>query len=52
MKTPWERVPLTPSDGTFEASLEIEPGEIQITVAAASNEDLSVAGANVTRFTL
>jgi hypothetical protein len=31
---------------------EIEPGEIQITVAAASNKDLSVAGANLTCFTL
>ncbi|SDX88735.1 glycoside hydrolase family 15 protein [Halobellus clavatus] len=52
VKTPTETQVVDPDEGSFEASLDIEHGENQITVAAASDEDLSVAGTNVTRLTL
>ncbi|MFA1611269.1 glycoside hydrolase family 15 protein [Halobellus rubicundus] len=52
VKTPSEITLRRPEDGGFEASLDIEHGENQIIVAAASDEDLTAAGTNVTRFTL
>ncbi|WP_144902681.1 glycoside hydrolase family 15 protein [Halobellus captivus] len=52
VKTPSETAYVTPSGGGFEASLAIEHGENQITVAAATDEELETAGTSVTRFTL
>jgi len=52
VKTPSETAYVTPNEGSFEASLAIEHGENQITVAAASDEELRAAGTSVTRFTL
>ncbi|SFR69415.1 glycoside hydrolase family 15 protein [Halogeometricum limi] len=52
VKTPSETKMVEPEEGTFEAVLRIEHGENQVTVAAATDEDLTTAGTNVTRFTL
>ncbi|WP_152041448.1 glycoside hydrolase family 15 protein [Salinigranum salinum] len=52
IKTPSETRLVEPEDGEFSAKLGIEYGENQITVAAATDEDLTVAGTTVTRFTL
>jgi hypothetical protein len=50
--TPSESTIVTPEDGTFRTRLAIEYGENQVTVAAATHEDLTEAGTAVTRFTL
>jgi glucan 1,4-alpha-glucosidase len=52
VKTPSETTLVEVEDGSFEARPEIEYGENQITVAAATDRDLRVAGTSVTRFTL
>jgi glucan 1,4-alpha-glucosidase len=52
VKTPSETKLVDPEDGSFETNLDIEYGENQITVAAATDTDLTVAGTAVTRFTL
>jgi hypothetical protein len=52
IKTPSETTLVDPDDGEFAAKLAIEYGENQVTVAAATDEDLEAAGTNVTRFTL
>ena len=52
VKTPSETALVEPEDGSFEASLQIEHGENQVTVAAATDADLTAAGTRVTRFTL
>jgi hypothetical protein len=52
VKTPSETTLVEPEDGSFEASLRIEHGENQVTVAAATDADLTAAGTRVTRFTL
>jgi hypothetical protein len=52
VKTPSETALVDPVEGSFETSLDIEHGENQITVAAASDEELRSAGTSVTRFTL
>ncbi|MFB6130477.1 MAG: glycoside hydrolase family 15 protein, partial [Salinigranum sp.] len=52
VKTPSESFLVTPEDDAFEVTLGIEYGENQITVAAATDENLSAAGTTVTRFTL
>jgi hypothetical protein len=52
VQTPSETARLTPTDGAFEVPVEIEHGENLITVAAATHEELSEAGTNVTRITL
>jgi glucan 1,4-alpha-glucosidase len=51
--TPSESTLVTPEDdGEFRTRLAIEYGENQVTVAAATHEDLTQAGTAVTRFTL
>jgi hypothetical protein len=53
VKTPSETRLVEPdADGEFSAKLGIEYGENQVTVASATDEDLTVAGTTVTRFTL
>ncbi|RDI70291.1 glycoside hydrolase family 15 protein [Halopelagius longus] len=52
VKTPSETVLVEPEEGRFEVRPDIEYGENQITVAAATHRDLTAAGTNVTRFTL
>jgi glucan 1,4-alpha-glucosidase len=52
VKTPSETKLVDPEDGSFETDLNIEYGENQITVAAATGTDLTAAGTAVTRFTL
>ena len=52
VKTPSETALVTPEGGEFEATLDIAHGENQIVVAAATDEDLAVAGTSLTRFTL
>jgi hypothetical protein len=52
VKTPSETRLVEPENGEFSAKLGIEYGENQVTVAAATDEDLTVAGTTVTRFTL
>ncbi|RLM57605.1 glucoamylase [Halobellus sp. Atlit-31R] len=52
IKTPSETELVVPEEGSFEESLDIEHGENQIIVAAATDVDLWQAGTSVTRFTL
>lgn len=52
MKTPGETRLVEPEDGAFEVEVAIEYGENQVTVAAATHEDLTKAGTTVSRFTL
>jgi glucan 1,4-alpha-glucosidase len=53
VKTPSETRLVEPDDdGEFSAKLGIEYGENQVTVATATDEDLTAAGTTVTRFTL
>jgi hypothetical protein len=52
VKTPSETELVDAEDGEFTAKLGIEYGENQVTVAAATSEDLTSAGTTVTRFTL
>jgi hypothetical protein len=52
IKTPSETRLVEPEDGEFSEKLAIEYGENQVTVAAATDGDLTVAGTTVTRFTL
>ncbi len=50
--TPVDSAILTPTDGEFEATLDIGYGENDITVAAANGSDLERAATTVTRFTV
>jgi hypothetical protein len=52
VRTPSETQLVDVDDGTYEVRAKIEYGENQITVAAASSEDLLSAGTTVERFTL
>ncbi|WP_049893386.1 glycoside hydrolase family 15 protein [Halogranum rubrum] len=52
VRTPTETVLVEPEDGEFETTVSIEYGENQVTVAAATDEDLTKAGTTVRRFTL
>jgi glucan 1,4-alpha-glucosidase len=53
IKTPGETRLVRPDDdGEFTSRLAIEYGENQVTVAAATDDDLRAAGTTVTRFTL
>ncbi|ELZ34423.1 glycosyl hydrolase [Halogeometricum pallidum JCM 14848] len=52
VKTPSETAIVEPEDGAFEVAVDIEHGENQVTVAGATDADLTVAGTSVTRFTL
>ncbi|SEL70033.1 glycoside hydrolase family 15 protein [Haloferax larsenii] len=52
VKTPGETTLVEPKKETFEVEVAIEYGENQVTVAAASDEDLRTAGTSVSRFTL
>jgi hypothetical protein len=52
VRTPQETRLVEPEDGEFEARLAMDYGENQVTVAAATDADLTVAGTTVRRFTL
>ncbi|WP_410764417.1 glycoside hydrolase family 15 protein [Haloferax sp. DFSO60] len=52
VKTPSETTLIEPKGDSFEVEVDIEYGENQVTVAAASDTDLTKAGTNVSRFTL
>lgn len=52
VKTPSETKVIEPTGDSFEVALDIEFGEDQVIVAAASTTDLSTAGTSVRRFTL
>ncbi|WP_277555546.1 glycoside hydrolase family 15 protein [Halobaculum limi] len=50
--TPVDSAVLTPEDGEYEVTLDIEYGENDITVAAAADTDLESAATTVSRFTV
>ncbi|ELZ98705.1 glucoamylase / glycosyl hydrolase [Haloferax mucosum ATCC BAA-1512] len=52
VKTPGETTLIEPEDDAFEVEVAIEYGENQVTVAAATDADLTTAGTSVSRFTL
>ncbi len=52
VSTPTDEAFVTADGGQFEATVDIEYGENDIVVAAASDEDLAEAGTTVTRFTV
>ncbi|ELZ95477.1 glycoside hydrolase family 15 protein [Haloferax sulfurifontis] len=52
VKTPGETRLVEPDGESFEVEVAIEYGENQVTVAAATHEDLTKAGTTVSRFTL
>ena len=52
VSTPTDGAFVTAEDGTFEATVDIEFGENDIVVAAASDRELTAAGTTVTRFTV
>jgi glucan 1,4-alpha-glucosidase len=52
VKTTVDAAVVKPEDGTFEVQLEAQPGGNELTVAAASHEDLSDAGTTVRRLSL
>ncbi|MFC4359402.1 glycoside hydrolase family 15 protein [Halobium salinum] len=52
VRTEQETTLVEPEDGAFETRVDIDYGENQVTVAAATHEDLTQAGTSVKRFTL
>ncbi len=52
IKTPVDSAYIEVEDGEFEATLDVEPGENQVTVAAADHEDLESAGTTVRQLRL
>ncbi len=52
VKTPVDSAFMTVDDREFEVALDVQPGENQIVVAAAENEDLASAGTTVRRLRL
>jgi hypothetical protein len=52
VKTPVDSDVLGVSEGQFETTLDVKPGENRVVVAAASDEDLWNAGTTVSRLRL
>ncbi len=52
IKTPADSAFIEVDDGAFEVELDVEPGENQVVVAAAENDDLESAGTTVRQLRL
>ncbi|MFB6176921.1 MAG: hypothetical protein ABEI99_07225, partial [Halobaculum sp.] len=52
ISTPSDDAFVEVADGTFEATVDVDYGENDIIVAAASDADLETAGTTLTRFTV